>query len=102
MTIVGPFQLLAFAASWVFGLRGMFEPTYDALGFRIGYAVSGGGYLAGVGWERLTPILNHQISQFAAGVSTDRISVMIALPDVLWQVLPASEQENKLKLVRCH
>lgn len=41
--------LLAVAAFCVFGFLASFEPTHNALAFRVGYAVIGSGCLIGAG-----------------------------------------------------
>lgn len=49
MTILGFLILLAVAAFCLFGFLATFEPTSNALVFRIGYTVIGLGCLVGVG-----------------------------------------------------
>ena len=50
VAIFGPLLLLAIAAFCVFGFMATFEPTDNALAFRIGYTVVGLGCLIGVGF----------------------------------------------------
>lgn len=49
MAILGSLILLAVAAFCLFGFLATFEPTTNALLFRIGYAVIGVGCMAGAG-----------------------------------------------------
>lgn len=48
VAIIGSLLLLAVAAFCVFGFLATFEPTDNALAFRIGYTVVGFGCLVGV------------------------------------------------------
>ena len=50
VAIVGSLLLLAVAAFSVFGFLATFEPTSNAMAFRIGYTVIGLGCLVGVGF----------------------------------------------------
>ena len=50
VAIVGSVLLLAVAAFCVFGFLATFEPTDNALVFRVGYTVIGLGCLVGVGF----------------------------------------------------
>jgi hypothetical protein len=50
VAIFGSLLLLAVAAFCVFGFLATFEPTDNAIAFRIGYAVIGVGCLVGVGF----------------------------------------------------
>ena len=50
VTIFGSLLFLAVAAFCGFGFLATFEPTKDAIAFRIGYAVIGFGCLVGVGF----------------------------------------------------
>jgi hypothetical protein len=50
VAIIGSLPLLAVAAFCGFGFLATFEPTDDALAFRVGYAVIGVGCLVGVGF----------------------------------------------------
>ena len=50
VAILGSLLLLAIAAFCAFGFMATFEPTANALAFRIGYAVIGLGCLVGVGF----------------------------------------------------
>jgi hypothetical protein len=50
VAILGSPLLLAVAAFCVFGFLATFEPTDNAIAFRIGYAVIGVGCLVGVGF----------------------------------------------------
>jgi len=49
MAILGSLVLLAVAACCVFGFLATFEPTSNAMAFRIGYTVIGFGCLVGAG-----------------------------------------------------
>jgi len=49
VAIVGSVLLLAVAAFCVFGFLATFEPTDNALAFRVGYTVIGFGCLVGAG-----------------------------------------------------
>ena len=51
VAILGSLLLLAVAAFCGFGFLATFEPTNNALAFRIGYAVIGFGCLVGVGFS---------------------------------------------------
>jgi len=50
IAIFGSLLLLAVAAFCVFGFLATFEPTSDAIAFKIGYTVIGLGCLVGVGF----------------------------------------------------
>ena len=50
VAIIGSLLLLAVAAFCVFGFLATFEPTANALVFRVGYTVIGLGCLVGVGF----------------------------------------------------
>ena len=50
VAILGSLLLLAVAAFCVFGFLATFEPTDNALVFRVGYTVIGLGCLAGIGF----------------------------------------------------
>ncbi len=49
VAVLGSLLLLAIAAFCVFGFLATFEPTSNAMAFRIGYTVIGMGCLVGVG-----------------------------------------------------
>ena len=50
VAILGSLLLLAVATFCIFGLLATFEPTANALVFRVGYTVIGLGCLVGVGF----------------------------------------------------
>lgn len=50
VAILGSLLLLSVAAFCVFGFLATFEPTSNAMAFRIGYTVIGLGCLVGVGF----------------------------------------------------
>jgi hypothetical protein len=50
VAIVGSLLLLAIAAFCVFGFLATFEPTDNALAFRVGYTVIGLGCVVGAGF----------------------------------------------------
>lgn len=50
IAVFGSLLLLAIAAFCIFGFMATFEPTDNALAFRIGYAVVGVGCLVGIGF----------------------------------------------------
>ena len=50
VAIIGSLLLFAVAAFCVFGFLATFEPTSNAMAFRIGYSVIGVGCLVGIGF----------------------------------------------------